>query len=118
MGKRITEEQREQQLFPLESKLQAYVLKRLSEVADLTVFKTIKSNTVGVSDLIINANGKFVAIELKRSATEKPTLAQGVFLDRVRKSNGVAGVAYTWGMVKIILARAGYDTGIFMPRKE
>jgi len=117
MGKRITEDERERQLFPLESKLQAYALKRLSTAPNLTAFKTIRSNVVGVSDLVICANGKFIAIELKRAASEKPTIAQREFLKEIERSGGSAGVAWTWGMIKLQLCLAGYDTGVFIPKE-
>lgn len=49
----------------------------------------------GVSDIIgIAPNGRFIAIEVKRKGGEL-SLEQSVFLDEIRKNNGVALLAYS-----------------------
>jgi hypothetical protein len=112
MARKRTEEEWEQWQFQYENKgsnsLQHYVLRRLEATPNVVVVKVMKANRDGVSDLLICANGTFVAIELK-VAGGKPTILQGEFLNAVEEANGVAGVAYTWGGVKEILRVAGVD---------
>lgn len=111
MAKR-TEEEWSRWQFQYENKgsnsLQAYVIKRLKERDDILAVKVTKANTVGVSDLIICANGRFVAIELK-VGDNTPTANQERFLADAARAGAVAGVAHTWGEVKHILRRAGLD---------
>lgn len=51
---------------------------------------------LGSSDLIgiRQSDGKFVAIEVKQPG-KKPTGAQQMFIDAVKKHNGLAGVAHS-----------------------
>jgi hypothetical protein len=108
MAKKRTEAEWEEWCFEYESKLQAYVLKRLSKCTGLVVTKVLRANRNGVSDLLVCMRGMFVAIELKVKNKE-PTKLQAAFIDEVNAVGGVAGVAWCWGDVKRILRAAGYD---------
>lgn len=111
MGRKRTEEEWEDWKFPYENKgknsLQAYVIKRITPHKDIKLVKVMKANESGVSDLLFCVRGRFVAIELKID-NNTPTDLQKQFLEDVERAGGIVGVAYTWGEVKTILAKAGY----------
>jgi len=101
-----TEKEWENHRFPRESALQNYVIKRLNRLPRVYVTKV--SGTIygsGISDLLICAEGKFVAIELK-IGNNKPSDLQKLYLSNIKKAGGIVGVAYTWGDVKRILGKA------------
>jgi len=97
-----TEQDWERYSFPLESKLQAYCIRRIKKMPGIAAFKTIKCNINGVSDLILCVRGLFVAIELK-TGNNKPTMHQTVFLEHIKFVGGIGYVAYNWGDVKDII---------------
>jgi hypothetical protein len=111
ISKRNTKEsQYNKKVFDNEAKFQTYVLKRLKQLPKnrLKVFKTMKSNEMGVSDLILCVDGKFVAIELKHKGNQ-PTEHQRLFIEAIRLSGGLAGCAWSWADVKYIIDSAGFD---------
>lgn len=109
---RRTEQEWEEHRFHHETQadgLQAYVIKRLKEHSDaISGCKVMRANINGVCDLILNVQGRYVAIELKVGDNE-PTLHQEKFIEWVSNTKGISGVAYTWGQVKDIIRCAGYD---------
>jgi len=105
---RRNEARMESKEYELESKLQAYVMKRLRQCKEIKVFKTIKSNEAGVSDIIACAGGRYIAIELKVKKN-KTTPLQKNFLDEIHKAGGIAFEARTWREVKDVFKLAGYN---------
>ena len=108
MGNKRTEEEWGLREFPLESKLQAYVMQRLKGIEGGHFFKIADRFTSGISDIIGCHHGVFIAIELKVKNNE-PTKLQEAFLDKIWLSGGVGGTAYNWRDVKNILRSAGVD---------
>lgn len=97
----------DKKVFKDEAEFQRYVTKRLNALPRtiLTVFKCMKANKMGVSDLILCCKGKYVAIELKHKGNT-PTAHQKLFIDDIRSSGGIGEVAWTWKDVKDILAKS------------
>lgn len=112
LSRKRPEAQWEVHEFPLERKLQEFVVKRLRKAPGILVMNVSDRANSGYSDLILNVNGKFVAIELK-VGSNKPTALQLDFLKKVRESGGLGGVAWNWGEVKTILRHTGYDVSIW-----
>lgn len=61
----------------------------------------------GVSDILGIYNGRLLALEVKRSESDKPTKEQQDFIDRVIKLGGIAGVVRSIDDVKELLKRDG-----------
>lgn len=102
MAKKRTEEEWENHRFPLESKLQEYVMQRLRGIPNLVPIKISDRYISGISDILLCVEGRFVAIELKIEGN-KPSRLQLEFLKNIKDAGGVSGVAYTWGEVKDVL---------------
>lgn len=98
----------DKKVFKNESEFQAYVTKRLKALprSILTIFKCMKANRMGVSDLILCCKGRYVAIELKHKGNT-PSEHQKLFIEDIRESGGIGEVAWTWKDVKEILEKAG-----------
>lgn len=95
--------------WPIESKFQTYVIKRLEidpEFADnVKIIKILKANINGVSDLLACISGRYCAIELKvRNNGTSP--AQDKFFEDVKDAGGVAGEARSWREVRNLLREA------------
>lgn len=95
---------------PLESVFQRRVLKKLKSLPNVWCFKASDRIKAGIPDVIACVNGRFVAMELKRSDREKPTPLQTHTLSQIIKANGM-GIVVTpenfdevW---EILLANAG-----------
>lgn len=110
---RRTEEEWEVYQFPLEAKLQDFIMKRIKEYRKkngglgkhyLKAFKVADRHTSGISDVILCVCGEFVAIELK-VGKNKPSDLQANFLEEIALAQGTAGVAYTWGEFKYLINR-------------
>ena len=106
MAKR-TEAEWELHEFPRENKLQAYVMKRLKNLAGVKPINISDRFNAGISDVLVCYDGKFIAIELK-VGDNTPTALQLDFLNDIENAGGITGVAYNWRQVKEILSRAGY----------
>lgn len=76
-----------------ETKFQNRVLKDLKKLDNLWVLKTQEKTRKGVPDLLICANGHFVAIELKATKKE-PDPLQRFELNCIEAARGTAYVAY------------------------
>ncbi len=112
LSRKRTEAEWEVHEFPRENKLQAFAVKRLRKAPGILVMNISDRANSGYSDLILNVNGKFVAIELK-VGKNKPTALQLDFLKNVKESGGIGGVAWNWVEIKLILLQAGYDISIW-----
>jgi hypothetical protein len=96
--------------------LQKVVLTALRKL-EIVHFKTIKTNTIGISDIVICFAGKFIALELK-SENGKCSIAQELFLERVT-CNGGTGVivrcfedvmkAIGYTVIRILCAEKGIE---------
>lgn len=94
--------------WPLESTFQNYVLKRIKndpEYADVKAFKVIKASELGISDLIMCVNGRFLAVELK-VGNNHTTERQDLFIKQIIEAGGVAGEARTWRGVATLIQHA------------
>ncbi|QIK57791.1 hypothetical protein G7059_08035 [Erysipelothrix sp. HDW6A] len=56
----------------------------------------------GVSDILLNVNSKFVAIELK-VGKNKPTELQTHFIERIQRAKGLTYVVYDYESFKTII---------------
>lgn len=110
MSKQRSEAEWETWEFPREAALQDYVMKRLKAAKGVRATKISDRYNSGVSDILVCAAGRFVAIELK-VGYNKATELQKQFLNEIREAGGETGIAYNWGDVKTILRRAGYECG-------
>ena len=68
--------------------------------------KPIRPSAKGTPDRQFVINGKFVAIETKRS-DGKATAKQLERIDAIRKAGGIAFVAFTWEEVETMLREKG-----------
>lgn len=93
--------------WPKEGELQSFVLKRLRAMPEIAVVKVIQATENGVSDILLCAKGRFIALELK-SAKGKPTALQVLFIHKVIRAGGHANVCKCWPDVARVLADAGY----------
>lgn len=84
-----------------ETRFQNKVLSDLKKLDKLWVLKTQEKTRKGVPDLLICANGKFVAIELKIGQNKMSPL-QGFELACIEASGGASFVAYpeNWDEIK------------------
>ena len=76
-----------------ETKFQNKVLNDLKKLDNLWVLKTQEKTRKGIPDLLICANGHFVAIELK-AYKKNPDPLQQFELNCIEASGGAAMVAY------------------------
>ena len=83
-----------------ETKFQNRVKKKKKKLDNLWVLKTQEKTRKGVPDLLICANGKFVAIELK-AYKKNPDPLQQFELNCIAASGGVALVAYPENWIEI-----------------
>jgi hypothetical protein len=74
---------------PLEKTLQRRVLDDLNKLQNTFKYKAQAMSLRGIPDIIICCNGCFIALELKRSETEKPTMLQEFTLKEINKSGGI-----------------------------
>jgi len=59
----------------------------------------------GCSDLLVCYRGRFLALEVKRDAKEKPTPDQAAFMAAVRAAGGIGDVVWSIEQVASILDR-------------
>ena len=90
-----------------EGELQSYVLSRLRAMPEMAVVKVIQATENGVSDILLCAKGRFVALELK-SEKGKPTALQLLFIHKVIQAGGHANVCKCWPDVARVWADVGY----------
>lgn len=90
-------------------KLEAEITKKFKEwlelQPDVSFYKASDRYNSGISDFIICVRGHFVAVELKRDAGQ-PSSQQILFINQIRKSGGIAGVAWTLGEAKALVEEA------------
>ena len=86
---------------PLEKTLQRRVLDDLNKLQNTFKYKAQAVALRGIPDIIICCAGCFIALELKRSETEKPTLLQEFTLKEINKSGGIGLLVNpkNWGEV-------------------
>lgn len=84
-----------------ETKFQNKVLSDLKKLDKLWVLKTQEKTRKGVPDLLICANGKFVAIELKASPKSPLASLQRFEIEQIKSSGGLGFVANpeNWGQI-------------------
>lgn len=75
-----------------ESLFQDKVIKALNEIPRIKVFKIQQMSKRGDPDLLICANGKFIALELKKDVRSKPTKLQSHILKQVEDAGGFAAI--------------------------
>lgn len=75
-----------------ESLFQDKVVKVLNQIPRIKVFKIQQMSKRGDPDLLICANGKFFALELKKDVRSKPTKLQSHILKQVEDAGGFAAV--------------------------
>ena len=107
MAVRKTEKEWEEHNFPLEAKLQDFVLRRIKEYRNINgnhvfAFKIADRYTTGISDLLLCVCGQFVAIELKVGKNTTTPL-QEHFIRTVRYAGGKTKVSRNWGDVKEVV---------------
>lgn len=72
-----------------ETRLKELVQKDLKKLPNLWFSKIQQVCIRGTPDLLACVNGKFVAIELKRSSKEKPDALQELSLNRIAEAGGI-----------------------------
>lgn len=65
----------------------------------------------GLPDIIGCYLGRFVAFEVKRSASEKPTALQLYMMEKIKAAGGDTALIYTPEMAEAILDRIDGDPG-------
>jgi hypothetical protein len=95
----------DQRRYALEATLTAKVKDWLDIQKDLYYWKASDRYTKGVSDIVVCVQGMFVGIELKKDGgVSSPH--QKLFARQITSAGGIAGVAYTLGEVKDLVAKA------------
>lgn len=94
-----------------ETKFQNKVLSDLKKLDNLWVLKTQEKTRKGVPDLLICANGKFVAIELK-AYKKNPDPLQQFELNCIAASGGASFVAYPENWTEILKKLALLSQGM------
>lgn len=94
--------------------LESAVVRRITRVLDARGAWWVKStgvSKVGCPDLLVCYRGRFIAIEVKRSKESSYglTTKQKHELNKIRKAEGYAYVAYSEDDVKIILAEVDHQ---------
>lgn len=104
------ERNNEKKVFESEAAFQKYVLTRLRKcpLPEISWFKTMKCNKMGVSDLIMCVKGRFVAIEFKHRGG-KLSEHQSQYIKEVIAAEGVATAAWSWLDVKQVLLSLGVN---------
>lgn len=70
------------------------VLSRLRKLQKTVVFTIQQASIRGTPDLLVSINGRFVALELKRSATAAVTELQLYNIAKINESGGYATLVY------------------------
>ena len=81
-------------LSPKESTFKKRVLSRLRKIPKTVVFTIQQASIRGTPDLLVSINGRFVALELKRSATAPVTELQLYNIAKINESGGYATLVY------------------------
>lgn len=78
------------------------IVPQLNSIPKSWWFKTQMLSLLGIPDIIGCVNGRFVAIELKKSAKDKPSALQQYVLKTIRKAGGYAKSASpeNWKKIK------------------
>lgn len=79
---------------PREATFKKRVVSRLRKFKNITVFTIQQVAIRGVPDLLACINGKFVALELKRSKTSKVSELQVYNIEKIKESGGYAKIVY------------------------
>lgn len=95
----------DQKRFKLEADITRKFKEWLELQPDVSFYKASDRFHKGVSDFILCVRGWFVGVELKRD-DGKPSSHQEQFIEQVRRSGGIAGVAWTLGEAKALVEEA------------
>jgi len=79
---------------PKESTFKKRCLSRLRKIPKTVVFTIQQASIRGTPDLLVSINGRFVALELKRSSTAPATELQLYNIARINESGGYAALVY------------------------
>ncbi len=79
---------------PKESTFKKRVISRLRKFKNITVFTIQQVAIRGVPDLLCCINGRFVALELKRTERAKVSELQLYNIERIKESGGYATLLY------------------------
>lgn len=97
--------QSDRQSYKLEATLTNHVRQWLQIQTDIHFYKASDRFAKGVSDMILCVRGQFVGVELKKEGgITSPH--QTLFIKQVIGAGGIAGVCYTIGDVKDLVAEA------------
>lgn len=77
-----------------ETQFRKRVRDKLKTLKNLHFFSIQQASINGTPDILLCANGRFVAWELKKDASSKPTVLQTYHLDTIRKYKGVGEVVH------------------------
>lgn len=84
----------------LERTFQTKVIRKLKTLPDCWFFKTNELSIRGIPDIIGLINGKFFALEIKRSKGS-PTKLQIYTINLIKKAKGYAQICYPENFEKI-----------------
>ena len=76
-----------------EAKFRNKVRAALKELPNTWFVKVQQVGILGTPDFLLCVNGRFVALELKKSSKDRPTKLQAHNLDKIKRAGGVAIVA-------------------------
>lgn len=96
-----------------EADLQAWLLREFERISKkdfshIYVVKVMKGNKMGIPDLLLCVNGKFVAMELKKFQGVV-TPQQTIHMNRIMFAGGIAGIVKCWSDAVALCKKAGYD---------
>jgi hypothetical protein len=77
---------------PLEKTFKLRVQKDLRTIKGLWSFKTNELSISGIPDILGCYKGNFIALELKRDITSKPTELQEYVIQKIKEAGGFACV--------------------------
>jgi hypothetical protein len=87
---------------PKESTFKKRVLSRLRKLSRIVTFTIQQASIRGTPDLLLCLNGRFVALELKRSSKAPATELQKYNVDRINKAGGYATLVYPENLEEVM----------------
>jgi len=91
-----------------EQYIQSTIIKALRQAGGYVV-KIVTATEIGVSDILVCLEGRFVSIEVKLDGSKKPTEAQRYQGLKVKKAGGLALLAWNKEMVFERLRKEGFN---------
>lgn len=104
----------------LESAFQRRILSFLKTLPNTYAFKAQAGSVGGIPDIICGINCYFVALEVKKSAKQKPSPLQKITLEKIIAANNFAFVVNpeNWESVKGVLVQLSEGVVNVLPRRK